>query len=385
MFDKTACSRSWTDVNINFRQRKVANCCKSTYHTMPDDYTQDFFDNSEFVQQRRSDSLKGIMHSDCEACWRDVRKGQRAHIDWWNTWVDFSEEKPNVPKVEAVEFELDSTCDLSCLYCSYDTSSKIAQEEGREIVDNISQHDIEMSKKYLKQVVENCTQDVLISFSGGEPTSSKHFYKLMEFINTLDTSKIRLDVITNGNSKPFLFEKFVNEIDKFKGQITISISNESFQEDSELIRWGLDWERFEQNIRAYAAHDNVSKINLGINVSNISLRSFSEYLIWIYNTMSEYDVVLNLCGDVIDSPHELDVEILPESCKEYVDPAIKFFSELQPNKDFYDKDKFLGYLNELKDRVGSNYKKDYKEVIGNFLKEKERVKNTDKLNKLLNF
>ena len=384
MYNKTACSRSWTDVNINFRQREVANCCKAIYHEMPKEYSHDFFDNSKFVQQRRSDSLKGIMHPDCESCWKDVRKGNKTNIDLWNQWDDFSNEKPNVPKIKSIEFELESTCDLSCLYCHYTVSSKIAQEEGKAIEDNISRHDIETSKQYLKKIVENSDENILVTFSGGEPTSSKYFYELIEYINTLDTSKIILDVITNANSKPFLFNKFIDQLNKFKGKIVITISNESFKEDSSLIRYGLDWQRFENNIRAYAGHSNVSKINLGVTVSNVALPSFSQYLIWAFNTLSEYDIFLNLCGDVIFRPYELDVEILPKSSRKYVDTAFDYFNSLEENENLYEKNKFLNYLQELKDRIGSNYDPNYKEVITNFLKEKERVKNTDTLLRLAN-
>jgi len=44
----------------------------------------------------------------------------------------------------------------------------------------------------------------------------------------------------------------------------------------------------------------------------------------------------------------------------------------------------LLYLTSLEDRIGSNYQNNYKEIIGDYLAEKERVKNTNTLMKLTN-
>jgi len=381
---QTACSKSWTDVNIDFKNRKLGHCCKSVYYDIPDEYSPDFIDNSKLIQERRQHTLKGIQHPDCAECWRDIANGHKPYKDWKNEWDNFNNVSYKESQVNYIEIELDSTCDLSCLYCYAEVSSKIAQEEGVKIQDKTRDYDVENVKVWLHKIVEASDKEITLSFSGGEPTSSKFFYQLMEFINTLDTSKIRLDVITNGNSKPFLFQKFISEIDKFKGIMNISISNETYKEDSQLIRYGLNWDRFESNVRAYAAHNNVQHINLSINVPNIGLPTFSEYLIWAYNTLSEYNVSFAMCGAMINFPEELDVAILPSYCKRYVKPAIEFFSKLEYNKDFCDKEEFLLYLTSLEDRIGSNYQNNYKEIIGDYLAEKERVKNTNTLMKLTN-
>ena len=104
----------------------------------------------------------------------------------------------------------------------------------------------------------------------------------------------------------------------------------------------------------------------------------------MYKTLVEYDSSFSLCGAMINFPEQLDVSILPVECKRYVDPALKFFTEIQHNPKFCDSRSFIDYLNELRERIGSEYRQDYKEVIVEFLKEKERVKNTDTLLRLAN-
>lgn len=46
----TACSKSWTDVNVDFKRGTIGHCCKSVYYDFPDEYTSEFFTNSKHIQ-----------------------------------------------------------------------------------------------------------------------------------------------------------------------------------------------------------------------------------------------------------------------------------------------------------------------------------------------
>ena len=69
-----ACSKSWTDVNINFARRQLGHCCESKWYELPDEYTPDFFDNNLKIQKRRQDSLNDIQNPDCQNCWLHVNE-----------------------------------------------------------------------------------------------------------------------------------------------------------------------------------------------------------------------------------------------------------------------------------------------------------------------
>ena len=94
-----ACSKSWTDVTINFKNRKLGNCCKSQYYSLPDDYTSDFFDNSIHVQTRRQETLNGIQNKDCISCWKEINKGKSSFMDWMNEWDNFDNVKIDKPQI----------------------------------------------------------------------------------------------------------------------------------------------------------------------------------------------------------------------------------------------------------------------------------------------
>lgn len=385
MTHSTACSKSWTDVNVDFKRGTIGHCCKSVYYDFPDEYTKEFFDNSEHIQKRRQDTLSGIQHSDCQTCWKDINNGVTPFKDWMNDWDNFDNAKADKPQINYIEVDLDNTCDLSCLYCSADASSKIAQEEGIKGVNKTREKDIDIFKEWLADKVNNSKSHIDIAFLGGEPTASKLFYELIDYIVTLNTSNVTMQVTTNCNSKPHLFKKFLNAIDKSQCKWQINISNESYKEDSNLIRYGLDWDRFEQNLRAYASHPKVNHINFDAAMTSIALPTFPRYVQWIFDTMADYGPPngkpFSIIGDAVFWPGELDVAILPESFKTQMDQAIQIVNESKLTN-CVNKKNILVFFEGIKSRIGSNYQEDYKNTVAQFLVPKQKYKKTDKLMRL---
>jgi len=383
MNNTTACSKSWTDVNIDFKSGTLGHCCKSVYYDIPTKLTSDFFSNSELIQKRRQDTLDGKQHQDCKECWNEVNQGRKSYINYWNKWENFDNVKADVPQIENIEIELDNTCDLSCLYCAAEQSSSIAKEEGIKIVDRTSKEQIEAFKHWLKSTIEASEEILQLTFSGGEPTASKLFYELIEYIGTLDTSKVKIDVITNGNSKPYLLKKLINAIENSTARWSITISNESYKEDSQLIRYGLDWNRFEENVKTYASTENIEHIHFGTTLSNVAVPTFPLYVKWIYETMKPYTVEFSITGGIIMQPKEMDIAILPKHYKLYIEQALDIVNSY-PESNCIRERSFFDYLDVVYERIGSNRKQDYKEIIEVFLEKKQNVKKTDTLMRLKN-
>ena len=378
MTHQTACSKSWTDININFKKRKLGHCCASTYHDMPKVLTHDYFDNNIRIQQRRQDTLDGIQHSDCNACWQDINQGIPTLKDLGGEWDNFSNVKPDVPQVNYIEMELDNICDLSCLYCWPEHSSKIAQEEGEYVENKTTQQDIDIYKEWLKATVENSKHPIDIAFLGGEPTASKLFYEMIEFIAKLDCDNITIQVTTNGNTKPHLFKKFTDVLDKSTCSWIIHVSNESKKDDSRLIRYGLEWDRFESNLRSYAQHPKVQKLLFDVAMNAVALPTFPEYMTWVHDVMSEYDKPFTVGGSNVNNPQELNVSILHKSFKKYIEQAEQII-EQRPLPNRIRKDKILKFFNRIKKRIGSNYKENYETIIREFLEQKQVYKKTNEL------
>jgi hypothetical protein len=388
---KTQCSKSWTDVNIDFKNRLLRHCCKAEPYDFPDNPDIDFFDNSPQIQERRQHTAIGIQHPDCNSCWRDINSGNAAYKDWMNRWDanEFNTKDLRKSHVNYIEIELDNTCDLSCLYCSSLCSSKIAQEEGVINVDNTRSHDIEQFRLWILKVASENTQTTIINFLGGEPTASKLFYELLDAIHEISKQypnfKPQLEICTNSNSKKHLMDKLIASINSSSINWVISISNESYGADAELIRYGLDWDRFVDNLIRYMTCPNVVSINFSPTVNALNLKTFAEYIKFVQGLLAKHAPAqpFGWVGNYISNPDALDIKFLPVEYKQYIVEAIQQIELEKDNSLFSNYERFYKFLTEMERRIGSEYNPNYKKELQKFIDEKQRVKQTDKLNRLM--
>jgi len=396
MSNETYCSKSWTDININFELRSVSHCCKAASHQFPDKLTEDFISKNEYITDRRIASLKNVKHIDCNNCWNDYNKGNSAFKEWANKWDNnFIEDKRNSLEgdsyISYIEIRPDRICDMSCIYCWSGSSSKIAQEEGIEIVDNTNEDDYTVFKQWIKNHIDKelYANKIIFIFLGGEPTASNRFYELVDFIDecSKNSSKnIRLEICTNANSKRFLMDKIVAKMDTSNLSWGIGISNESFGEDAELIRHGLDWTCFQENFVRYITHPKTELIVLSPTVNIFNLKSFSQYISWIYEQFKTHapNKKFTWYGNFISVPTELDIANLPIYYLKYMEQAKKVVLDNIANSNHVDPENFITFLDNMIFRIGTAYNDNYKQLAQEFLERKQAVKKTDKLIKLMN-
>ena len=393
----TYCSKSWTDINIDFESRILRHCCKAKSYDFPTTLTEQFISSSDLIKNRRAVSLQNIAHDDCSACWNDYNKGNSAYRDWANRWDD-NYLKINKDSLDTdshvyyVEIKTDRICDMACLYCSSSSSSKIAQEEGQPYDDNTKDEDYEVFKKWIKNFLNRKdlkSNQIIFIFLGGEPTASERFYTLADFIEDQAVLNpqlnIRLEICTNANSKPFLMDKIVKRMDTSKTKWAIGISNESYGNVAELIRHRLNWSTFANNFRTYIAHPKTELLVMSPTVNAFSLKSFHIYIDWVFKQFEANapEKEFTWYGNFISWPDVMDITNLPRTYLPYIEEAeARLMKEINNPKWMY-KENFIEFIKQMKNRLGQSYKESYKEDLINFLETKQKVKKTD-LSSLLN-
>jgi hypothetical protein len=393
----TYCSKSWTDINIDFESRTLRHCCKAQGHSFPDQLTEQFISLGDVVKERRQQSLNNVAHSDCNSCWNDYSKGNSAYRDWANRWDDvFIKNHKTILNdddkfIHYIEIKPDRTCDLACIYCSATSSSKIAQEEGVIIEDATNEDDYTVFKSWLKNYIlrkDIIAEQIVIIFLGGEPTASERFYDLVDYIEDiakLTDKKIRLEICTNANSKKFLMDKVITRMDTSKLAWGIGVSNEAFGEDAEGIRHGLDWSRFGENFKRYIQHPKTELIVLSPTINIFNLKSFHLYITWVYEQFKLYapEKEFTWYGNFISWPDEMDISHLPKEYVKYIELAEHAIFKETDNKKHVYKENFVTFIDTMKQRLAASYNPDYKQVAQEFLERKQLVKKTDKLIKLM--
>jgi organic radical activating enzyme len=392
----TYCSKSWTDINIDFETRTIKHCCKATVYQFPEVLTEEFISNSAGIKERRQQSLSNIAHTDCQSCWGDYSKGNSAYRDWANRWTDEFVEtnKERIGHsdqyINYIEIKTDRICDMSCIYCSSWSSSKVSQEQNEPYEDKTKEHDYEVFKSWIKNFLHRddlVSNQIVFIFLGGEPTASSRFYELVDYIEHATEGsgkKVRLEICTNANSKSFLMNKLIEKMDTSKLSWGIGISNESFGKSAELIRHNLMWDRFSENFIKYIKHPKTELIVLSPTASMFNLKTFHEYIDWVHEQFRIHapNKEFTWYGNFTSWPDEMDIAHLPIGYTKYIDLAEQAIAKATDINYVY-RENFADYLTQMRKRIGSSYNPDYKETARQFLLKKQNYKKTDVLVDLL--
>lgn len=379
-FNKTLCSKAWTDLNISFSRKQLRHCCKSTYESFPSELSVDFFNNSNNIIKRRQDLLSGIENSGCNHCWQSYRNTGTAYREHMNQWKSLSDVHNNV---EFIEIMLDNLCDMSCVYCNEESSHKIAQEKGLQT--KMQTPSTENYKVFLDwlSTVDN---EFVLSFLGGEVTYSKNFYNFLNLLiqdNRLTDKQMHLSLMTNGNTNTAQLDKLFKlyNTTPSKWSLLTIFSNESTGELSELVRWGLDWKTYEENFKKYLLQERIELIGLCPTISLFTVNGIVEYLEWALDLIRKHNKRVMITGNWIS-----DSILSPEYSK-YTDSAIKIKKLVEQNRDLFITERWYNSCiswTEQFDKI-LNTKTYDKSQLDTLLQQLAQQKNNEKIYKLYDF
>ena len=274
------CSSAWTDVNINLGLGTIQYCCLSKSY--PIDF--DNIENNDLITHARKELADGIKSSHCDYCWNMYEETGSAPMDSRHIWKTPSEIKPGI---RSIEIRLDNFCDMSCVYCSAYHSHRIAKEENNE------EYIVYSSKKeeYAKVIewIKTVKTSFRLSFIGGEPTYSKNFYTFFEMLLESGIDNLDFAFITNGNTTGVKLTRLRKLMDRIPNtwNCEVILSNESVGEQSELVRYGLNWETYKENVEYYNSHPAVTKIRATMTVSRYTANGIYEYMKWLTDTITK--------------------------------------------------------------------------------------------------
>ena len=157
--------------------------------------------------------------------------------------------------------------------------------------------------------------------------------------------------------------------------IDLSISNEA-KLPSELIRWGLDWNKFSKNFKTYLNHSRISYICLSPTPTIFSIKHMYEYFEWVFDLVRKTNKKCMVYGNWIRSPEVLDPARSSIKNRIYIDKLENLFLI---NKDIFNSDNnpfAINWLKKLKNRIGTikQNEKELKEFLDNMASFKQNKK-----------
>lgn len=237
-------------------------CCRSK---LENNYTgiDEYWESNE-LESLRSDLLSGIQNPICKVCWKTESDGLKSlRID---SNKRFKREFLTNPKIIELKYNPGRECNLACMMCSEDFSSKFASLWKGEMKPPSSEvPDVDNHKTVSTWIYSNYQQLESLSVNGGEPLYNKKFLNMMDFLIEKNVSKnIVLYISTNATLLP---ESTIKKLRHFK-QVVCIVSIEAVGLPNDYIRWYGNFDKIKKNIEILdkefdvSVHPTTSALNI---------------------------------------------------------------------------------------------------------------------------
>lgn len=297
------CSKLWTDLNIDLGRKNIRHCCKTlrNYEIPLSEVVEKKHEIFNFddvsIKSRRSMIHDNKLPDVCFECKANEPNSIR-HA--WNIWnddqIDYMRSglEKDVDITNYIEIDIGSKCDMACVYCGPWSSSAWAKELGHAptnlaINDTWQQHVLESLVEYIKRFPKD--KEVLtFNILGGEPLIMPVTYDFIDMLAPIASefdNPPEMMITTNLNTPEKLLNRFISVMKKYKGvfKFTISVSIEDTGRNAEMVRNGLNWQRFKNNLEVVKEHADFVGFTNTLNI--LSVESFHDTIDWMFETMSD--------------------------------------------------------------------------------------------------
>lgn len=368
----TVCTAKWLQSTIYLMNGHTHSCHHPSTHKIPISeikHNSSALHNTEYKKRIRGEMLNGEQPKECNYCWNIENLGtnnisDRTYKSADNSWsfpylnrVVDTKDTGNVDPTY-LEVAFDNTCNFKCMYCTPDISSKWMEEIDQhgpysvgvgdlnwiKINDKmpIPQKDynpyIEAFHDWFPKVKDNLTN---FRITGGEPLLSKNMWRALDELIKNPNPNLILGINSNMDVPDTLIDKFIFYVNELQGKvksIELYTSAEAHGVQSEYIRYGMNYNRFMNNIKKYMDNTSrVNRVNFMVTFNALSVTSFTEFLDDIYQLRISYNENdaenrIPFMINYLRWPQFQDVRVLPMEIKQkYIDKILNFMKERDRN------------------------------------------------------
>ena len=359
---KGMCFAKWSQVTIHLGAGITHSCHHVGAHKIPlDELAKDpgALHNTSEKKLRRKEMLAGKRPVECDYCWR-IEDNTKEYSDrvlkssspWSQVDKDIIMTSTGDENIypRYVEVSFSNVCNFKCSYCGPAFSSKWTEEikaKGQYQLftkgyNGIKDHEIPYTNKeenpyveaFWKWFPDAVTHMHIFRITGGEPLLSKHTFKVINYL--LENPQPNLKFAINSNACPpnDIWKRFVKLIKKLEDtgsvkRFDLFTSAESYGEQAEYSRDGMDWKLFEDNIN-YFLENNNSNIIIMSAFNILSLPTLNSYLRFVNSYKRKFGSKrITVDFAYVRHPEFLDIKIAtPNLIDKYLKPCIIYIKEM---------------------------------------------------------
>ncbi len=250
-------------------------CCynRDKMGNINDSNFQEIFNNEKYKNLRRQ-FLANERPAGCIKCFTQEDNGYKSlrtrinNTPWGKNTYTFADKLTlldgtiNDIEIRDADFRFSNKCNMACVMCSPDWSTKWASElkvESKYL--QVFENNAEFIKNYLDQVQ-------VVSFAGGEPLIMDEHWQILDL---LKGKNVKLIYSSNGSSISYKNKNALDYWANWKGPVDVILSIDSIFEKAEYIRYGISWKQVEDNIKKITSLESKHKHIRIISSSSIGM------------------------------------------------------------------------------------------------------------------
>jgi len=230
---------------------------------------EDWATNKDLIRIQK-ETLAGVVPKECSVCKQIEQSGmislrQTACKDYDDVVFDQLD-------IDFVDYRYSNICNFKCRSCSPQFSHRIQQElSGHESLQKfynyaITSKVVSVNHKNIVWIRDNIKQIKRMMFTGGEPTVIPEVRSIIQDILEDPTIETKLLITTNCS---FTDRFWYDLVDKLPNRLHWTVSLDSTDQHSEIIRHGTVWSAVKKNIEWLSINSESLDINTVISSMNI--------------------------------------------------------------------------------------------------------------------
>lgn len=344
------CGAKWYNATIWLGNGTTASCHHPPAHKIPlEEVAKSYkaIHNTQYKKMVRKQMLEGERPKECEYCWKIEDMGEDKVSDRVFKSVIYSDEELKKCKEElgytedvdlkTLEIAFDPNCNFACSYCNSSFSTKWQSDIKRNgayqnlVSDGAAafQHDGSHSLPFGRKNIGNPYIEAFwkwwegelqyslkeLRITGGEPTMSQDFWKLMKWWEENPECDVEFAVNSNLGQKKELVDELIKSTHNFKN-FHLYTSCEAFGNQAEYIRDGLVWSEWIKNLERVMSEGNVKSTNVMLTINALCLFSLPEFMDEMVRLKKKYKNSSPFCSfNILRFPSFQSVLILPEEVR----------------------------------------------------------------------
>jgi organic radical activating enzyme len=345
------CGAKWYNATIWLGNGTTASCHHPPAHKIPlNEVAMNYkaIHNTQYKKLIRKQMLEGKRPKECDYCWKIEDMGKDKISDRVYKSVIYTDEELLEAKnkfnwnkdvdLKTLEIAFDPNCNFACSYCnsSFSTTWQNDIKKNGPYQNLVSdgaaafQHDGSHAMPYGKKNAGNPYVEAFwkwweaelqyslreLRVTGGEPTMSQDFWKLMKWWETNKDCEVEFAVNSNLGQKQELVEELIKASHNIKS-FHLYTSCESYGKHAEYIRDGLIWEKWIANIEKMLKEANIQSINCMMTINALCLFSITDFMDEMLRLKREYKTSSPNCSfNILRFPSFQSIVTLPKEIRE---------------------------------------------------------------------